>query len=79
MSETQRRVLEIWCNVFQTKDIKTTDNFFEIGGDSLKGMQIFMDLSGQLKSFEVSDFFEYQTVEDISKKIDSEDLWMERQ
>ena len=35
MSETEKRVKDIWSEVFHTSDIALTDNFFEIGGDSI--------------------------------------------
>lgn len=48
MSETEKRVKDIWSEVFHTSDIALTDNFFEIGGDSIKGMQIITKLNQQL-------------------------------
>ena len=65
MSETEKRVKDIWSEVFHTSDIALTDNFFEIGGDSIKGMQIITKLNQQLSFIEVTDFFEYQTIADI--------------
>ena len=64
MSETEKRVKDIWSEVFHTSDIALTDNFFEIGGDSIKGMQIITKLNQQLSFIEVTDFFEYQTIAD---------------
>ena len=77
MSTSEANVKDIWCEVFGTQDIALTDNFFEIGGDSIKGMQIFSLLSQRLDKIEVSDFFEYQTIEDIARKIDAEYQWKE--
>ena len=45
MSESEKRVKGIWSEVFGRSDIAVTDNFFEIGGDSIKGMQIFTRLT----------------------------------
>lgn len=56
MSESEKRVKGIWSEVFGRSDIAVTDNFFEIGGDSIKGMQIFTRLNQQLCFIEVSDF-----------------------
>jgi yersiniabactin nonribosomal peptide synthetase len=38
--EIVEKILEIWQEVFNNKDIKTSDNFFVIGGDSLKAIKI---------------------------------------
>ena len=77
MSESEKRVKGIWSEVFGRSDISVTDNFFEIGGDSIKGMQIFTRLNQQLCFIEVSDFFEYQTIADIARKIDHDYRWKE--
>lgn len=77
MTESEKRVKHIWTEVFGRNDIKITDNFFDIGGDSIKGMQIFMKLKQQLCYIEVTDFFEYQTISDIAKKIDNDYSWKE--
>ena len=77
MSETEKRVKDIWSEVFHTSDIALTDNFFEIGGDSIKGMQIITKLNQQLSFIEVTDFFEYQTIAEIAAKIDQDYSWRE--
>lgn len=77
MSESERRVKDIWSEVFDRPDIGVTDNFFEIGGDSIKGMQIITKLNQQLSFIEVADFFEYQTIADIAAKIDKDYSWRE--
>lgn len=77
MSDSEKRVKSIWSEVFGRTDIEVTDNFFEIGGDSIKGMQIFNKLNQQLCFIEVSDFFEYQTIADIATKIDNDYSWKE--
>ncbi len=75
MTESERRVYQIWCDVFHTKDIAIDDNFFEIGGNSLMGMRIVSSLTQRLNKMEVGDFFEYQTIRDIATKIDSDYQW----
>lgn len=77
MSESEKRVKDIWAEVFKRPDIAVTDNFFEIGGDSIKGMQIFTKLNQQLSYIEIEDFFEYQTITDIAAKIDKDYSWKE--
>lgn len=75
MSNSEKKVQKIWCEVFGKEDISVDDNFFEIGGDSLIGMKIFTALSQKLNKIEVTDFFEYQTIKDIALKIDTEYEW----
>ena len=75
MTESEMRVHQIWCDIFNTKEIGIDDNFFEIGGNSLMGMRIVTMLTRKLNKIEVTDFFEYQTIRDIASKIDADYKW----
>lgn len=70
MTETEKKVLDIWKEIFQRDDINITDDFFEIGGDSLKAMRIYMLLTENISQVNIDDFFECLTVQAIAKKID---------
>ncbi|HJQ03546.1 MAG TPA: amino acid adenylation domain-containing protein [Jatrophihabitans sp.] len=37
---TQRRLADIWCSVLHRERVGIRDNYFEIGGDSLTGMEL---------------------------------------
>lgn len=47
-NEIERRLLAVWQRLFGTRDIQPTDNFFEIGGDSLMGMSFVAELQKEL-------------------------------
>lgn len=36
----QSQLLEIWCEILERRDIGTTDNFFEVGGDSFLAIRM---------------------------------------
>lgn len=72
MTETQKRVWEIWKETFTEIDVGLDDNFFEIGGDSIKAMNIISKIRAELFEFDVNYFFEYQTIREIADKIDEE-------
>ena len=76
MTISEEKVWKIWWDVFGNNDITADDNFFEIGGDSIKGMLIIRKLTEQLsRSIEPADFFEYQSIHEIAEKIDKDYGW----
>ncbi len=72
-TDVQQKLLEIWKNILGKENIKVTDNFFEIGGNSLLAIQV---VSGILKEFNkeipMSLFFRNQSIEDLSSFIGDE-------
>jgi non-ribosomal peptide synthetase component F/acyl carrier protein len=68
--EARERMLTVihrtWCEVLGVDDVDVQDNFFDVGGDSLRAVA----LAGRLKAegIEVSaaDVFAYQTIEDLA-------------
>ena len=77
MTDTEKKVMDVWKEVFEKDDIGLDDNFFEIGGDSIKAMRIYTALIERIAEVEIEDFYEAQTVREISKKIDDGRLWKE--
>lgn len=56
----------VWKEVFGTDDIVITSNFFELGGDSIKAVQIVSQLQERNISLNVKDILLYHTIEQIS-------------
>ncbi|HEX9061552.1 MAG TPA: amino acid adenylation domain-containing protein [Clostridia bacterium] len=66
VNEPQRILVDIWKQVLGSENIGINDNFFEIGGDSLKAMQTVIYLRKQGLHMEIRDLFEHQTVENLA-------------
>ncbi|NIM12781.1 MAG: AMP-binding protein [Candidatus Aminicenantes bacterium] len=64
----EKQMVNIWQQVLKIEKIGIYDNFFEIGGDSLKAIQL---ISEMIKHFDVSmnDIFKYQTVAALMENI----------
>jgi aryl carrier-like protein len=45
---TRARVFEVWADVLERTDIKPTDNFFDLGGDSLRALEVISRLQASL-------------------------------
>jgi amino acid adenylation domain-containing protein len=71
---TEEKMLEIWETILETDNISITDNFFEIGGNSLKIINMLGLIQESFgNSLKVSDLFDKPTIKEqaatISKNI----------
>ena len=70
-SEIEKKLTAIWQEVLGVENIGTTDDFFEMGGHSIKIIKIISKIKKQLKlDIPVSLFFNYPTIEDFVKMLD---------
>lgn len=65
-NELQQELKAIWMEVLALDNISIDDNFFEVGGHSLKAMQIVSRVQHSLKlNLLLSDFFDHLTIEQL--------------
>ncbi|PTJ83802.1 hypothetical protein BU055_06945 [Staphylococcus succinus] len=62
-------IIEAVENVLNTENVGVYDNFFEIGGDSIKAIKLTSELS-KTYNISIKDIFELQTIERISEALD---------
>lgn len=66
-NEDEKQLVEIWINVLGNNVIGVKDNFFEIGGHSLKAMQVVSRISKVFKvKVNLKDFFATPTIEALA-------------
>jgi amino acid adenylation domain-containing protein len=76
-TKTEAEVLEIWSEVLGSNTLGVLDNFFQVGGHSLKIAQVISRIRGKFGvEIRMATFFETPTVKGISEAID--DLILER-
>lgn len=70
-TETEKSLAEIWEKFFGYDQISVTENFFELGGDSLKAMTLIKRIHKHY-NVEISllDFFSKPTIQQLSEEID---------
>jgi len=69
-NDLQRTLLDIWKNVLNRKDLGIKDDFFEVGGESLKAIQLVYNIQKELEvKVKPSDVFQYPTIEKLSDLI----------
>ncbi|WP_129706742.1 non-ribosomal peptide synthetase [Priestia megaterium] len=64
-SEQEMMLAQIWKEVLNLKEVGITDNFFEMGGDSIKAISVVAQLSKHNIKVEMTDFFKNPTINDL--------------
>ncbi|MFD0698799.1 amino acid adenylation domain-containing protein [Paenibacillus sp. GCM10027628] len=68
-SELEQILVEIWQEVLGTGRIGIRDNFFDLGGDSIKGIQVASRLFKHGLQLEMKDLFRYPVIEELSELV----------
>jgi non-ribosomal peptide synthetase component F len=61
------RIHRIWCEVLDFDGIDVRDNFFDVGGDSLRAVALAGRLREDGLDVSAADIFAYQTIEELSE------------
>ena len=61
---------QVWSDVLGIKEVGIKDNYFALGGDSIKAIQIISKLRDKGININVKDILVYQTIEDIILNVD---------
>ena len=73
-SDLEKSLASAWENVLSVKPIGLEDNFFEIGGTSLKGVQLVANLKSKLSiNVSIVDLFACHTIEAMVKTLENAD------
>ncbi len=72
-TNTQKMILNAWKKVLKLDEIGLDDNFFDLGGDSIKALQVAIEVKDAGFSMDVQDIFENQTVRELGDAMLLED------
>ena len=64
----EKVILETWKDVLAIEKISIYDNFFDIGGDSMRAIKIVSKLTAEY-TISVNDIFEYKTISSIAENV----------
>ncbi len=67
-NETERKIAEVWKEVLELKRVGIHDDFFRIGGNSIKIIRVISELSKEFV-VEIKDIFNYRTIDQLVKNI----------
>ncbi|MEU6664779.1 amino acid adenylation domain-containing protein [Streptomyces sp. NPDC046727] len=73
-TDTERLVAEVWCDVLNIPVVAAQDNFFDLGGDSIKSTQVAARLRDAGRPLLIRDIFANQTVERLAEFLDTQDV-----
>lgn len=68
----QQLLAEIWGEVLQHPKIGIDDNFFSLGGDSIKAIQVAARLQQHQKKIAVHHLFRYPTIAELSAYVENQ-------
>lgn len=69
-SEIETLLVDTWSSVLNCDKIGITHNFFELGGDSIKAVQVAARLNDAGKTINVKDILSHQTIANICAHVD---------
>ncbi len=70
-SPTEKKLVVIWENILKIKNIALTDNFFNIGGNSLLALNIFSKILSEFQiDLDLRIFFDTPRIKDLAETID---------
>lgn len=70
LTETERMLVGIWEHILGFKGLAAEDNFFEIGGDSIKTIQVISEARKRGLVISPNQLFDHQTVRELGAYID---------
>ncbi|HDR8111928.1 TPA: amino acid adenylation domain-containing protein [Bacillus cereus] len=72
ITETQILLTTVWEEVLGVQPIGLQDDFFALGGHSLKIMPTLVKLKPYFPTLYIQDFFQYRTIEKLAEKIEKD-------
>jgi amino acid adenylation domain-containing protein/non-ribosomal peptide synthase protein (TIGR01720 family) len=68
-NQIESTLAEIWAQVLKIERVGTQDNFFDLGGDSIRSIQVKALAEERGLSFSLSQLFRYQTISQLAREI----------
>ncbi len=68
-TEIEQHLAAVWQKVLDKQEIGIYDNYFALGGDSIKAIQIASRLHQENLKVEVKDIFLYQTIAELAEQV----------
>ena len=61
-------LVDIWARVLRVRDVGVDDNFFDLGGDSIRSIQVQAAAQNEGIRFSLQDAFRYQTIRALAAR-----------
>jgi amino acid adenylation domain-containing protein len=73
-TEAERILAGVWAEVLRVERVGVGDNYFALGGDSIRSVQVLSLAKERGLSFSLQQLFQYQTIRELARAIDSEEV-----
>lgn len=73
-NEMEKTIASIWADVLGLEKVGVRNNFFHLGGDSIKGLQIISHLNKLNLQVTLKDFFQYPTIEQLVPYVQTNEI-----
>jgi amino acid adenylation domain-containing protein len=71
-TETERKLVHVWCDILQLDSLGIEDNFFALGGDSLMGLKMCTRLQSKYEiKLPVVKLFQYPSILQLANFLDN--------
>lgn len=78
-TDTERKIVEIWCKYLEVEEVGINENFFEKGGHSLKAVQLCNEIFKVLNvDLSLQEFFARPTVKLLSEYVEAQNWLMSK-
>jgi len=77
-TEAEQILASVWAEALKVELIGVGDNFFALGGDSIRSVQVLSLAKECGLSFSLQQLFQYQTIRELTRAIDSEEVTSEQ-
>jgi pyochelin synthetase len=66
-TDLEKQLIIIWASVLKNPNLSSTDNFFDVGGDSVSLVHVYRDIQSQItQKISMMDLFKYPTIRSLS-------------
>lgn len=69
LDSNEEKLIQIWKKILKVDTISITDNFFDIGGDSISAIDMQIEALKYGLNFEYGDIFNFPTIKELSHKL----------
>jgi thioesterase domain-containing protein/acyl carrier protein len=70
VDEIESKLIRIWEEILDRENVGTRDDFFELGGDSLLGIRLMIEIEKQFgRRFEISKLVSHPTIEALAREL----------
>ncbi|MBD1379489.1 non-ribosomal peptide synthetase [Metabacillus arenae] len=73
-TKVEKDLIEIWKHVLNKEEVHLEDNFFSLGGDSIRSLKVISEAEEKGYLFTIEELFQNQTIEELVQLLSQKDF-----